>query len=134
MAAERLIRVTHREREDTVEELRAAYATGCLDEAELEERTSLAYAAKTRGDLAGLVSDLPPVPPSETAATVAVCPARRDWAGWARQSLGWGCWLVVAAAGAWTISAAAGGVLAVPLIFAWLVSMRLCGLLLRHRH
>lgn len=79
MAAERFIRVTNREREDTVEEL-------------------------------------------------------SDWSRWARHSLSWGCWLLLAAAGAWPIAHVARGAATVPLIFAWLVSLRLCGLLLGRRH
>jgi hypothetical protein len=71
MTAESMIRVTHHEREKAVEGLRAAYALGCLDEDELEERITLAYAAKTRGDLAALGSDLPAVP---VPAPVAVSP------------------------------------------------------------
>jgi len=132
MAAERFIRVTNREREDTVEELRAAYTIGCLDDGELEERTSLAYAAKTRGELADLMGDLPPVPPSGTEAVP--WPTVSDWSRWARHCLSWGCWLLLAAAGAWPIAHVARGAGAVPLIFLWLVSLRLCGLLLRRGH
>jgi len=62
MTAEYTIRVTHLEREKTVEGLRVAYAMGCLDGGELEELSGLAYTAKTRGALADLVSDLPPLP------------------------------------------------------------------------
>lgn len=44
------------------------YADGRLDTAEFEERVGRAMAAKTRGDLAGLLEDLPPlegqVPPT----------------------------------------------------------------------
>lgn len=128
---ERLIRVTHCEREDAVERLRAAYTTGCLNDGELEERTCRAYAAKTRGQLADLVNDLPAAPPSEIAAL-----APRARAGErARRALGWGCWLWLAAVGAWPIAVAARGPAAVPLIFAWLLLLRLSGLLLfRRRH
>lgn len=44
MASERTIRVTNHEREDAIEGLRAAYTLGCLDDGELEERTSLIFA------------------------------------------------------------------------------------------
>lgn len=131
MAAERMIRVTHREREGIVEGLRSAYTVGCLDDGELDERTTLAYAAKTRGELCDLVSDLPPIPLSETPAEPCPRSWRADWSGWARDWLSWGCWLMLAAAGAWLIAAAARGVAAVPAIFLWLVSLRLCGLVLR---
>lgn len=131
MGTERLVRATHREREDAVEGLRVAYTTGCLDDGELEERTCRAYAAKTRGQLADLVNDLPAAPPREIAALAPRAhPGER-----ARHALGWGCWLWLAAVGAWPIAVAAKGPAAVPLIFAWLVLVRLCGLLLfRRRH
>lgn len=125
MAAESIIRVTSREREEAVEGLRAAYAAGCLDDTELEERSSEAYAAKTRGDLASLVSDLPPLP-GATGADIAAA-RRGGWFRRVRHSLhGWG-WLVLAAAGAWIIAVTAGGTLAMPLIFLWLVVVRACG-------
>jgi Domain of unknown function (DUF1707) len=123
MTAGSTIRVTHHEREKAVEGLRAAYALGCLDEDELEERSTLAYAAKTRGDLADLVSDLPVLPPAAPAASGAT-DRRSGWLRRVRRSLrGWG-WLVLAAAGAWVIVLATGGILAVPLISLWLAGVR----------
>jgi len=35
------------------------------------------------------------------------------------------CWLALAAVGAWLIAVAAGGVVAVPVIFGWLAALRL---------
>jgi hypothetical protein len=127
--------VTHVEREDAVERLRAAYAMGCLDDTEFDERTTLAYAAKTRGQLAGLFDDLPPVPPSEIAArsTAARSPAG-NWGSRARRRAGQGCWLMLTAAGTWLIALVAGGIAAVLLIFVWLVVLRLGGKLYRLQH
>ncbi len=126
MTTEDRIRVTHREREAAAEELRTAYAVGCLDDDELEDRVSRAYAAKTRGDLAVLVCDLPAVPATDDAG---YGPAARPER--ARGALGLACWLMLAAAGAWVIGVAAGGAIAVPLIFLWLAALRLRGQLLR---
>jgi uncharacterized protein DUF1707 len=53
------IRASDEERERTVEALRRHAAAGRLDAAELEERLGLALAAKTQGDLAQIVEDLP---------------------------------------------------------------------------
>ena len=61
MTIEDRIRLTHHEREAAAEELRAAYAAGCLDDDELDDRVSRAYSAKVRGELAALVDDLPAV-------------------------------------------------------------------------
>ena len=46
-------------RERAAEALRAHYAEGRLDDAELERRVELAYAARTRADLKALFRDLP---------------------------------------------------------------------------
>jgi uncharacterized protein DUF1707 len=54
------IRASDQERERTVEALRRHAAAGRIDSAELEERLGLALAAKTKGDLAQIVEDLPP--------------------------------------------------------------------------
>lgn len=124
MASERTIRVTHHEREDAIEGLQDAYALGCLDDCELEERTSLAYAAKTRGELADLVGDLPAVQPEEMPVMQG-----RPRSGWAHHSLSWSCWLMLGAAGAWLITVAATGVVTAALIFTWLLVLRVCGLL-----
>lgn len=128
MTTEKIIRATHREREDAVEELRAAYSLGCLDGGELEERTSMAYAAKTRGDLAELVLDLPR--PSEADGQAERSP-QNGWPGRAWTWMGRGSWLMLTAAGAWLIAVAAKGIGGLLLIFLWLVALRLCGRLSR---
>jgi hypothetical protein len=132
MTTEDRIRVTHREREAAAEELRTAYAVGCLDDDELEDRVTRAYAAKTRGELAALVFDLPAVPVTDDAGYGPPArPAAVDWSDRARGVLGLACWLMLAAAGAWLIGVAADGVVAVPLIFLWLAALQLRGPLLR---
>jgi hypothetical protein len=47
------------DRERAVDDLRAAYAAGRLDEDELERRVQLAVVARTRADLRRLRADLP---------------------------------------------------------------------------
>lgn len=128
MTADRCLRVTHSQREDSAGELRAAYAVGCLDNDELEERIGLAYAAKTRGELADLVKDLPAIPTDELAGGPAPRRPLCDWPRLLTIALAWGCWLMLTAAGAWVIIDAAGGAAAVPLVFLWLVALRLCEL------
>jgi|tagenome__1003787_1003787.scaffolds.fasta_scaffold20885782_3 hypothetical protein len=58
------VRVSDREREAVADTLREHAAEGRLDPEELEERLTTAYAARTRGDLEGLTSDLPPRAPA----------------------------------------------------------------------
>jgi len=53
------VRASDGERDQAAEILRAGYAEGRLSSAELDERLTAAYAAKTRADLHALTSDLP---------------------------------------------------------------------------
>lgn len=53
------LRASDAEREAAVRALRTAAEEGRLDTDELEERVAAAYAAKTRGELAALMQDLP---------------------------------------------------------------------------
>jgi hypothetical protein len=63
-------RVSDADREQVAETLRVAAGDGRLSLAELDERLDACFAARTYGDLAGLVSDLPgSVPPSTVALT-----------------------------------------------------------------
>lgn len=57
------MRASDREREAVADQLREHAAEGRLDPDELEERLTAVYAARTRGDLAGLTRDLPDRPP-----------------------------------------------------------------------
>jgi uncharacterized protein DUF1707 len=57
------MRVSDREREAVVDQLREHAAEGRLGADELDERLTAAYAARTRGDLAELTRDLPGRPP-----------------------------------------------------------------------
>lgn len=63
------VRASDAERDQAAEILRAGYADGRLSRAELDERLTAAYAAKTRADLHNLTSDLPGAVPA---------PATRD--------------------------------------------------------
>jgi hypothetical protein len=59
MAAGHELRVSDAEREAATAELREHYASGRLDSDELDQRLSAALAARTRGDLSALFTDLP---------------------------------------------------------------------------
>ncbi len=56
---QRDVRVSDVERERVVTRLRRALGEGRLTLTEFEERTTAAYAARTRGELADLTADLP---------------------------------------------------------------------------
>lgn len=60
--ANRSIRVCDGDREAAADVLGNAYAAGYLELTELEERSSVAYRARTVGDLDDLLADLPPAP------------------------------------------------------------------------
>lgn len=53
------VRASDADREETAARLRRAYADGCLEPDELEQRVDAALAARTRGELRRLVADLP---------------------------------------------------------------------------
>lgn len=67
MAAGNEMRVGDAERESAAAELQEHFASGRLNQEELDERLAAVFAAKTRGDLNGLFTDLPS--------------SGRDWAG-----------------------------------------------------
>lgn len=92
------LRASDADRDKTITLIREAYTEGRLDNAEFEARMSSAQLARTYGDLAALVQDLPVQPP--TAGTLAPVPAptpatvpavpepeddgnlRKGWAAW----------------------------------------------------
>jgi Domain of unknown function (DUF1707) len=55
------LRVSDEDRNKVAEALSQHYSEGRLDASELKERLDQAIGAKTRGDLSGLMSDLPPL-------------------------------------------------------------------------
>jgi hypothetical protein len=59
-----IARAADADREAVVERLRIAAGDGRIDLEELEERLSLAYSARTHGQLRALMADLPVHPPS----------------------------------------------------------------------
>jgi hypothetical protein len=97
MTAQQPIRASDYDREGVAEVLRDAYAAGCLDGSELEERVGSAYSARTLGELGDLIGDLPgwlrqrPCPPQDRRER----PPRRRTAAW--------LWGVLLIAGFWLI-------------------------------
>jgi hypothetical protein len=79
------MRVSDAEREAAAAELREHFASGRLDQEELDERLSRAFTGKTRGDLNALFTDLPSSGTgwSDTTAPGAgpTFPPRNPWAG-----------------------------------------------------
>ncbi len=84
MASGYEMRVGDAEREATAAELREHYASGRLTLEELNERLDKAFAAKTRGDLDGLMRDLPSVRPR----AVGVAGGSGSESGWDAGSAG----------------------------------------------
>ena len=62
LAGDSQLRVGHADRDQVVASLKDAFVAGMLTRDELDMRVGRALAARTRGDLAALTSDLPPVP------------------------------------------------------------------------
>jgi Domain of unknown function (DUF1707) len=63
MARRAILRASDADREQVAERLRHATAEGRLAAEELEERLEAVFAARTYGELDGLVADLPGAPP-----------------------------------------------------------------------
>lgn len=59
MTSQRSIRASDKDRDSVAGVLCDAYAAGCLDRGELEQRSGLAYRARTVGELQDLTADLP---------------------------------------------------------------------------
>ncbi|MGH3207441.1 MAG: DUF1707 SHOCT-like domain-containing protein [Trebonia sp.] len=120
MTTQRSIRASDQDRERVAEVLCGAYAAGCLDGSELEQRSSEAYTAKTLGELQDLTADIPvwllnrPAPfPYEHGSEH---PPRRP-------RLEGPVGFMLAIAGFWLVVAAVAWVplVAVPLILIWLL-------------
>jgi len=113
------MRVSDAERNEVADTLSKHYADGRLDPTEFKERLDRAMAAKTRGDLAGLTTDLPPVAPS------APVPAPRRRVPWVLIAL-------VAVIALWSVPVA-GGWLWVPHL-SWILVALVVYAVVRHRH
>lgn len=97
------LRASDAERERVVEQLGEQLGTGRLEPAEFEERMSAAYAARTRGELAVLLADLPagdgtegtpaPSAPATRRAGRRPGPSGRE-RGWASAGGAYGRWAV----------------------------------------
>ncbi|MEU6644926.1 DUF1707 domain-containing protein [Saccharomonospora sp. NPDC046836] len=81
----RNLRVSDAEREHVVELLQKAIGRGMLDLDEFTERTDIALAARTRGELNAVLIDLPGLAHSDAVPTVAA-PAQPDVGGWTPQA------------------------------------------------
>ncbi len=66
---------SHADRERAVDVLRAGFSEGRLDERELDQRVARAYQARSVGELALLVADLPQGPVPLTSAAAPVVPS-----------------------------------------------------------
>jgi hypothetical protein len=62
------MRISDADRQQVADTLSKHYADGRLDRSEFDDRVSAAMGAKTRGDLRGLLEDLPPATPAGTGA------------------------------------------------------------------
>jgi hypothetical protein len=84
------LRASDAERTAVADALAQHFSDGRLDAVELDERVQRALSAKTRGDLAGLLSDLPNLDPDEPAPRRARRHDLPSFALWAALLLGLG--------------------------------------------
>jgi Domain of unknown function (DUF1707) len=109
VAAQYEMRVSDTEREAAAAELREHFASGRLNQDELEQRLSAVFAAKTRGDLNAVFTDLPSSGHGWTDAQAAGSssgPGAQAWGPWTRPGDGNSDWQ--ARGNAWRASAGRG--------------------------
>lgn len=80
--SEQNLRVGDTERQEMADILGRHYADGRLDKMEFDERLGQAMSAKTRSDLDGLLSDLPPDGPSDGGPPTRLPRRRHGHRGW----------------------------------------------------
>jgi hypothetical protein len=73
------IRISDAERHEMTETLAKHYSEGRLDQTEMDERVTKAMSAKTRGDLRGLLDDLPPLGPASGSVPMPASRSRRPF-------------------------------------------------------
>jgi len=109
VAAQYEMRVSDTEREAAAAELREHFASGRLNQDELEQRLAAVFAAKTRGDLNAVFTDLPSSGHGWTDAQAAGSssgPGAQAWGPWTRPGDGNSDWQ--ARGNAWRASAGRG--------------------------
>ncbi|MGD0246286.1 MAG: DUF1707 domain-containing protein [Streptosporangiaceae bacterium] len=92
------LRAAHADREQVIEELKAAFVHGQLTKAELDTRAGQALSARTYADLAALTADIPAAPVDLPAVAPAQPPAPGRRRPLARAAAGSGGCLITAAA------------------------------------
>lgn len=93
LAGDSWLRASHADRDQVVALLQDAFVEGMLTRDELDVRVGRALAARTRGDLAALITDLPPIPagagrPAAPAGAADKVPRRRPLARASAQAAG----------------------------------------------
>jgi hypothetical protein len=82
MTANRAIRASDQDRDSAAELLSEAYAVGRLSREELDDRATVAFSAKTQGELRDLTADLPrPVARTGLPAEIVALPRMRPTGG-----------------------------------------------------
>jgi hypothetical protein len=102
------LRVSDQQREQVAQAIREHYASGRLNEDELTERVTAAYAARTESDLAELVKDLPALPPSPLQQKVELRKRRSELQKRLLQEAGGGAISFAVCVGIWAASGAQG--------------------------
>jgi hypothetical protein len=101
-------RASDADRERAAQDIREHYAAGRLTEEEMTERVTDAYAARTIGDLRGLLVDLPALPVTRAQQRAALAERRRHLQRRLLQQTGGGIALVVICVAIWLIDGAQG--------------------------
>jgi hypothetical protein len=102
------VRASDQDRERAAQEIRDHFAVGRLDEDELNDRVSAAYAARTTGELAAIRADLPALPVSQAELKAAHVERRRHLSRRLVQQTGCGLVTFLILTGIWVAAGASG--------------------------
>ena len=72
------LRISDEQRDRAAQEIREHFAAGRLSDEELSDRVQAAYAARTQGDLAALLADLPKLPATRAQQKAELAQRRRE--------------------------------------------------------
>ena len=103
------LRVSDEERDQAASEIREHFAQGRLDQSELDERLSLAYAARTQADLDALRHDLPQLPTSRSRTRTDVAQRRAELSRHLVQQTGYALIPFAVCTFIWLASGTSGG-------------------------
>jgi hypothetical protein len=108
MADDDSLRASDEQRDRAADEIREHFAAGRLSDEELDDRVQAAYAARTQGDLARLLADLPKLPATRAQQKAEIAQRRSELQRRLLQEAGGGSGAFIICTVIWAASGASG--------------------------